>query len=266
MEANRTMTSSSPAPARMLTDVVVMTRRNLYAHLRMPALIATATALPIMWVLLFNFVFGGALQPADVEYIDFLVPGVMVLAVTFNLNNAAVGVAEDLSQGMIHRFRSLPMTRWALLAGRAVFDTVRNLLAVLVVIGVGALCGFRFHNGAGAAVASVALALAFGVAMSWLGAFIGLLARGVETASMTSLLLAIPTVFVASLFVPVASMPGWLQAVARVNPVTPAVDATRALVLGGPVARPVILTLAWTVGLLAVLIPLTVVRYRRIRA
>lgn len=262
-----TTTSLHPVstPVRILTDVAVMTRRNMYAHLRMPALIAAATALPIMWVLLFNFVFGGALRPAGIKYIDFLVPGVMVLAVTFNLNNAAVGVAEDLNRGMVHRFRSLPMTRWALLAGRAVFDTSRNLLAIFVVWVVGALAGFRFHNGFAAAIAAVALALAFGFAMSWLGAFIGLLARGVETASMASLLLAIPTVFVASLFVPVSSMPGWLQAVAKINPVTPAVDATRALILGGPVARPVLQTLAWTVGLLLVLVPLTVVRYQRIR-
>jgi ABC-2 type transport system permease protein/oleandomycin transport system permease protein len=262
------MTKRHPvaAPVRILTDVAVMTRRNVYAHLRMPALLATATALPIMWVLLFNFIFGGALRSAGVKYIDFLVPGVIVLAVTFNLNNAAVGMAEDLKRGMIHRFRSLPMTRWALLAGRAVFDIVRNLLAILVVIVVGVMCGFRFHNGATAAIAAIALALTFGFAMSWLGAFIGLMTRGVETASMASLLLAIPTVFVASLFVPISSMPGWLQAVARANPVTPAVDATRGLVLGGPVARPVVLTLVWTLVLLLVLVPLTVVRYRRIRA
>jgi ABC-2 type transport system permease protein/oleandomycin transport system permease protein len=241
-----------------------MTRRNLLAHLRVPALIATATALPIMWVLLFNYVFGGALQASGVRYIDFLVPGVVVLAVTFNLNNAAVGTAEDLNRGMVQRFRSLPMTRWALLAGRAVFDTARNTLAVLVVLGVGALAGFRFHNGFLAGIAAVGLALVFGFAMSWVGAFLGLVMRSVETASMGSLLLAIPAVFLTSLFVPVNTMPGWLQAVAKVNPVTHAVDATRGLILGGPAVRPVLWTLAWTAGLLAVLVPLTVARYQRI--
>jgi ABC-2 type transport system permease protein/oleandomycin transport system permease protein len=251
-------------PRRALTDVAVMTRRTMLAHVRVPALIATATALPVMWVLLFNYVFGGAMERSGTRYIDFLVPGVVILAVTFNMNNAAVGVAEDLNRGMIQRFRSLPTTRWALLGGRAVFDTARNLLAVLVVIGVGALAGFRFHNGAVAAVGAIALALMFGFAMSWLGAIIGLVARDVETASMGSLLAAIPALFVTSLFVPIATMPGWLQAVAKINPVTHAVDAARGLALGGPVQGPVLRTLAWTAGLLIILVPVTIARYQRI--
>jgi len=209
-------------------------------------------------------VFGGAMQQAGARYIDYLVPGVVVLAVTFNLNNAAVGAAEDTNRGMIQRFRSLPTTRWALLGGRAVFDIVRNLIAVLVVLGVGALAGFRFHNGVAGAVGMVLLALTFGFAMSWLGASIGLVARDVETASMGSLLAAIPALFVTSLFVPIDTMPGWLQAVAEVNPVTHAVDAARGLALGGPVQGPVLRTLAWTAGLLVVLVPLTIARYQRI--
>jgi len=248
-----------------LTDVGVMTRRNLYAQARVPALLATATALPVMWVLLFNYVFGGALEEGAVKYIDFLVPGVMVLAVTFNLNNSAVAVAEDVNRGMIQRFRSLPISRWSMLAGRAVFDTLRNALALGVVLGVGALAGFRYHNGWVNALAGIALLLAFGFAMSWLGALIGMVARDVETASMGSLLLAIPAVFVTSLFVPVHTMPGWLQAVAKVSPITHAVDANRALSLGGSAGKPVLYTLLWTAGLLVVLVPLTIVQYGRVR-
>jgi ABC transporter DrrB family efflux protein len=249
-----------------LTDVSVMTRRILLAHLRVPALLGTALALPVMWVLLFNYVFGGALQRPGQPYIDQLVPGVMVLAVTWNLNNAAVAVAEDLGRGMVQRFRSLPIARWAPLAGRAVFDTVRNALSVLVVIGVGALAGFRFRGGVVPALASIGLAVLFGFAMSWLGAFIGLLTRDVETATMGSLLLTIPLLFVTSLFVPMRTLPGWMQAAAKVNPVTQAVDAARGLALGGtPVAKPVLATVAWTVGLVAVLVPLTIARYQRNR-
>lgn len=251
--------------ASALTDVAVMTRRNLFAQLRVPALLATSTALPIMWVLLFNYVFGGALEGGGVRYIDYLVPGVMALAVTFNLNNSSVAVAEDVNKGMIQRFRSLPITRWSLLAGRSLFDTLRNLLALGMILAVGALAGFRYHDGAARAVGGILLLLVFGFAMSWLGALVGLVARDVETASMGSLLFAIPLTFVSSLFVPLATMPGWLQAVAAVNPVTHAVDANRALTLGGGAAEPVLYTLAWTVGLLVLLVPLTVVQYRRVR-
>jgi ABC-2 type transport system permease protein/oleandomycin transport system permease protein len=248
---------------RALADVAAMTRRNLFAQLRVPALLATATALPVMWVLLFNYVFGGALQEGDVRYIDYLVPGVMALAVTFNLNNSSVAVAEDVNRGMIQRFRSLPITRWSMLAGRALFDTLRNLLALGMILAVGSLAGFRYHDGAARAVGGIALLLAFGFAASWLGSLVGLVARNVETASMGSLLFAIPLTFVSSLFVPLSTMPGWLQAVAKVNPVTHAVDASRALSIGGPAAEAIVWTLAWTVVLLALLVPLTVRQYRK---
>ena len=247
-----------------LADVAAMTRRNVYAQLRVPALLATATALPVMWVLLFNYVFGGALQAGDVRYIDYLVPGVMALAVTFNLNNSSVAVAEDANRGMIQRFRSLPITRWSMLAGRALFDTLRNLLALGVILAVGAAAGFRYHDGVARAVGGIALLLFFGFAASWLGSLVGLVARNVETASMGSLLFAIPLTFVSSLFVPLSTMPGWLQAVAKVNPVTHAVDANRALSIGGPAAESIAWTLAWTVGLLVVLVPLTVRQYRKV--
>lgn len=251
--------------ATAVTDVAVMTRRNLFSQLRVPALLATSTALPVMWVLLFNYVFGGALQEGSVKYIDYLVPGVMVLAVTFNLNNSAVAVAEDVNKGMIQRFRSLPITRWSMLAGRALFDTMRNLLGLGVILAVGALAGFRYHDGLARALGGILLLLAFGFASSWLGSLIGLVARDVETASMGSLLFAIPLAFVSSLFVPLSTMPGWLQAAAKVNPVTQAVDANRALALGGTADKPITYTLIWTVGLLAVLVPLTILQYRRVR-
>jgi ABC-2 type transport system permease protein/oleandomycin transport system permease protein len=165
---------------------------------------------------------------------------------------------------MVQRFRSLPIARWAPLAGRAVFDTARNVVSVLVVIAVGALAGFRFHHGIAPAFAAVGVAVLFGFAMSWLGAFIGLVTRNVETATMGALLLTIPLLFITSLFVPMQTLPGWMQAAAKVNPVTQAVNAARGLSLGGTaVARPVLATAAWTVGLVVVLVPLTIARYQR---
>jgi ABC-2 type transport system permease protein/oleandomycin transport system permease protein len=164
---------------------------------------------------------------------------------------------------MVDRFRSLPMARSAVLAGRTLSDTVRNLFVVSLMLLVGALVGFRFHNGFPAALAAVGLALAFGLAFSWISALIGLSVRDVESAQAAGFVWVFPLVFASSAFVPVASMPGWLQAFVRVNPVTLTVNALRALMLGGPTLRPVLQSLAWIVGILLVFVPLAVNRYRR---
>lgn len=245
-------------------DVLVMAKRSMLAHVRTPAQLATTAALPVMWVLLFNYVLGGGFQrPGAIPYIEYLVPGVLVLAVTFNMNNVAVAVAEDLQKGMIERFRSLPMGRSSFLAGRTVFDIAKNLLAIAVVFAIGALAGFRFQTGAAAVLEAVGVTLALGFAISWLGVLIGLLAGNVEAAQAGSLLLVIPAIFITSLFVPIGTMPQGVQAVARNNPVTHAVDAARALLLGEPAATAVIQTLLWSAGIVIVVIPLAVLRYNR---
>jgi ABC-2 type transport system permease protein/oleandomycin transport system permease protein len=263
-----TVADRRPIPRRPLwwtfADAAAVTRRNLYRYVRVPTLLLFSTIQPIMFVLLFTYVFGGAIQVAGVDnYIDFLMAGILVQTVIFGSTQTGVGLAEDMSRGMVDRFRSLPMARSAVLAGRTLSDTVRNLFVVCLMLVVGTLVGFRFHAGVVPAVGAVGLALAFGLAFSWISALIGLSVRDVESAQAAGFVWVFPLVFASSAFVPVATMPGWLQAFADINPVTITVNALRALTLGGPTVRPVLEALAWIAGLLLVFVPLAVNRYRR---
>jgi ABC transporter DrrB family efflux protein len=210
-------------------------------------------------------VFSGAIQtPGGIDYVDYLMPGLFILAIAFGSANTGVGLAEDLARGLLDRFRALPMARGALLAGRTLADTLRNAFVVALMVAVGHAVGFRFHAGPAAALAAVAVPLAVGYLLSWISALIGLTVGDPETAGTASLLPVIPLAFTSSTFVPVATMPGWLQAWANSNPITHAVDATRALALGGATARPLLRAIIWFLGTLAVVIPLAIHRYRRI--
>jgi ABC-2 type transport system permease protein/oleandomycin transport system permease protein len=244
-----------------LHDTVAMTRRNLYHYLRVPALVAVAITQAVLFVVMFTYVFGGAIETPGVAYVDYLMPGILVLAVAFGSPNTGVGLAEDLTTGMLDRFRSLPMARPALLAGRTLADAIRNLFVVLIMIGVGYLIGFRFHAGPLAATAAIALPVAVGYILSWFAALIGLATGDAETAGTASLLPLIPLAFTSSAFVPIATMPRWLQTWADINPVTHIVDAIRALVLGGPTTTPLLQALAWLVAIAALVIPLALRRY-----
>jgi ABC transporter DrrB family efflux protein len=251
----------------LLANTATITGRNLYRLIRVPTLIAFATVQPVMFVLLFTYAFGGAIHPPGVErYVDYLLPGIFVLAIAFGASQTGVAIADDLASGMIDRFRALPMARAAVLAGRTAADAIRNLFVLGLMIGVGAAIGFRFHAGPAAALGAVALALAVGVAFSWSNALLGLLVRDAESAGLAGLLAVIPLIFTSSTFVPVATMPGWLQAFAKVNPITIAVDALRALSLGGPTATHLWQALAWIGGLLVVTVPAATIRYRRTSA
>jgi ABC transporter DrrB family efflux protein len=263
-----TVAERRPIPRRPLwwtfADAAAVTRRNLYRYVRVPTLLLFSTIQPVMFVLLFTYVFGGAIQVPGVDnYVDFLMAGILVQTVIFGSTQTGVGLAEDMSRGMVDRFRSLPMARSAVLAGRTTSDTVRNLFVVCLMLVVGTLVGFRFHAGVGPAVGAVGLALAFGLAFSWISALIGLSVRDVESAQAAGFVWVFPLVFASSAFVPVDTMPGWLQTFADINPVTITVNALRALTLGGPTARPVLESLAWIVGILLVFVPLAVNRYRR---
>lgn len=260
--------------AWVISDAWAITKRNLLRYVRVPTLLVFSTIQPVMFVLLFRFVFGGAIKLPipGVSYVDFLMPGIFVQTVVFGSTQTGVGLAEDLAGGMIERFRSLPMARSAVLAGRTLSDTVRNLFVILLMTGVGMLVGFRFHGGVIAAAAALAFALAFGFAFSWISALIGLTAGNVEAAQASSFVWIFPLTFASSAFVPVQSMPGWLQAWAKVNPVTVVVEALRALALGGNTATGlqggttlthVWQAVAWIVGILVVFVPLAVRRYRR---
>jgi ABC transporter DrrB family efflux protein len=257
--------SSSPASLSWaVTDAIAMTRRNLVRYVRVPNLLVFSTIQPVMFVLLFTYVFGGAVRIPSGSYKDFLLPGILVQTVIFGSTQTGVGLADDLSRGMIDRFRSLPMARSAVLAGRTLSDTVRNLFVVLLMIGVGLLIGFRFHAGFIAAVGAIVLAVLFGLAFSWISAFIGMEVRDVESAQTAGFIWIFPLVFASAVFVPVATMPGWLQSFARVNPVTNTAEAVRALCQGGPTATHVFHSMAWILGILIVFVPLSVRRYRRV--
>jgi ABC-2 type transport system ATP-binding protein len=248
-----------------LVDASVVTGRNLRHFIRQPQLLIFSTIQPIMFVLLFAYVFGGAVRGSlhGVKYIDFLLPGIFVQSVAFRATQTAVGLSEDLERGVVDRFRSMPMTRSAVLIGRTVADLVRNVLIIGLMIAVGYAIGFRFHAGLLQAVASVAIVSAFGFALSWIFAFVALTVRGAEAAQSAGFVVIFPLVFASSVFVPVASMPAWLQTFAKASPVTLTANTARSYALLPGVPSSLGGAAAWIAGLLAVFIPLCVWRYRR---
>jgi ABC-2 type transport system ATP-binding protein len=249
-----------------VTDAWIVTGRNLRHFVRQPQLLIFSTIQPVMFVLLFAYVFGGAVEgslPEGVKYIDFLLPGIFVQSVAFRATQTAVGLAEDLDRGVVDRFRSMPMARSAVLIGRTVADLVRNVVIIGLMIIVGYVIGFRFQAGIPNALASVAVVSAFGLALSWIFAFVALTVRGAEAAQSAGFVVIFPLVFASSVFVPVASMPPWLQAVAEVNPVTLTANAAREFALIGGVPNALAGAAAWILGLLLVFVPLCVWRYRR---
>jgi ABC-2 type transport system permease protein/oleandomycin transport system permease protein len=250
-------------PAGALASVAVITGRNVRRLVRVPTLLLFATVQPVLFVLLFTYAFGGAVHvPGTARYIDYLLPGIFVLAIGFGASQTGVAIADDLSTGMVDRFRSLPIPGAAVLAGRVAADALRNLFVVLLMTGVGAAVGFRFHAGPAFAVAAVGLAVATGIAFSWLNLLLGLAVRDPESAGLAGIFPVVVLFFTSSVLVPVATMPGWLQAFAKANPITVITDALRALCLGGAATRPVIEAALWLATLLAVTIPVAVASYR----
>jgi ABC transporter DrrB family efflux protein len=259
-----TLPKARPMTPRVaLGDIAAVTKRNLLHIARTPQLLFFSTIQPVMFVLLFRYVFGGAIPIRGIRYVDYLMAGIFVQTSLFGGASTSVGLAEDLRGGIIDRFRSLPMARSAVLAGRTFADLLRNVLVVLLMLIVGMLVGFRFHGGFAGGVAGLLLVLAFGYAFSWIFANIGLAVKDPETAQIAGFIPLFPLVFASSAFVPVQTMPGWLQAFAKVQPVSVTINAVRALTEGGPVYHWLWQSLAWTVGMLLVFVPLAVRRYRR---
>jgi ABC-2 type transport system permease protein/oleandomycin transport system permease protein len=263
MSATTTFPAVQRSPARTFGDIAVITRRNLLYTVRLPQVLVLSSIMPVIFILMFTYVFGGAIQVPGVDYVNFLMPGIFVQTVAFGATSTGVGLAEDLGKGLIERFRSLPMARSAVLAGRTVADLVRNVFVVALMCAVGFLVGFRPSTGVLAFLGGVVLLLLLGFALSWLFAIVGLGVRNAESAQAATFPLTVPLVFASSAFVPLESMPGWLQAWAERQPVTITVNAVRALMIGGPTSTYVMQSLAWSIGMVAVFAPIAVRRYRR---
>jgi ABC-2 type transport system permease protein len=251
-----------------VSDALAMTRRNLIRYIRIPTLLVFSTVQPIMFVLLFAYVFGGAIKglPPGVKYIDFLMSGIFVQTVVFGSTQTGVGLAEDLSKGMIERFRSLPMARSAVLAGRTTADLVRNVFTVIIISVVGFAVGFRIGTNFGLFLCGILIVLFFSYALCWSFATVGLSAPNAETAQLMVFPILFPLTFASSAFVPVQDMPGWLQAFAKHQPVTQVVDAARSLMTGGTLTDTSAIwqALAWCVGALIIVVPLAVRKYRKV--
>ena len=261
--------SAAPASRRSraywaLSDAWVVTKYNLIAVPRVPELLVFLTIQPILFVVLFRYVFGGAINTPGLPYQDFLIPGIIVQTVAFGGITTGIGLAEDLQKGVIDRLRSLPMARYALLAGRTVADIGRNLFSIVLMVVVGFIVGFSFHDtDVAKIVAGVLILLLFGFAFSWIAALIGLSAPNAEVAQSAGFIWLFPLTFASSAFVPVDSMPDWLQAFADVNPVTLTVNAVRELWLGVPAGNAILWSIVWSLGLVAIFAPLSTLRYRR---
>ena len=247
-----------------VSDTEAIVARNLLTIRRVPQLLVFATVQPLLFVLMFRYVFGGAIQVDGVDYVNYLMPGIFAQVVAFGAINTGIGLAVDRRTGLIDRLRTLPMARSAVLAGRTVADLVRNLLVVTLMVGVGFAVGFRVQTDAAHLLLGLVVLLAFGFSMSWVFALVGMSVEGPESAQAASFPIMLPLVFASSAFVSPSTMPDWLQPFAEHQPVSAAVNAVRALVLGGPWAEKVLISLAWTVGIVAVFAPLAVRRYRKV--
>jgi ABC-2 type transport system permease protein/oleandomycin transport system permease protein len=246
-----------------ILDTIDVTGRNLRTLFRTPQALIFATIQPVIFVLLFRYAFGGAIHVPGVNYVYFLMPGIFAQSVCFGAIGTAVGLSTDMRSGILVRFRTLPMARIAVLAGRTAADLARNLAVIAVMTGVGFAVGFRSPGGAGPLLAALGLVLAFSYAVSWVFVALGLSVSDPEAAQAMGVPVMFLLVFTSSAFVPVTDMPGWLQAIAAHQPVNALVSAERALILGGPAAHDVLMSLAWTGGILLAFVTLSASIYAR---
>ncbi|HEX5947076.1 MAG TPA: ABC transporter permease [Acidimicrobiales bacterium] len=259
-------TAIRPRRGYAVSDALAVTWRNLLAYVRLPELLVFSTIQPIMFVLLFRYVFGNSITLSDpsIDYVDYLMPGIIVQTAVFGAAGTGIGLAEDMAKGLIERFRSLPMARSAVLAGRTIADSVRNVFVMVLITAVGFAVGFRIHGGVPAYLGALLLVLLFAFALSWVVATIGLGAPNGEAAQAAIFPMLFPLTFASSAFVDTSFMPGWLQVFANHQPVTVTVNAARDLVLGQPVGWGVVGSVGWSLAIVAVFVPLAVRRYRSV--
>lgn len=247
-----------------LNDVMLLAQRNLRRMMRSPDILFYGLFQPVVFILLFVYVFGGAIQVPGKDYRQFLLPGIFVQTIVFgSVAATAIGVGLDMQRGIMDRFRSLPMTSSSVLLGRQLSEVVRNVITICVTVVIALLVGFRFHGSLLDTLAGFGLLLLFGFAFSWLAALIGLLAGSAEAAQGAGLVWLFPFTFVSSAFVPASSMPWWLQGYATHSPVTVMVDTLRAWFNGQPAGPSAWEALAWSIGLTAVFVPLATARFNR---
>lgn len=255
------------AALHQFTDTWAITYRNLLRYIRLPQLIFFSLIQPIIFITLFNFVFGGALSNAGAafhgKYINYLLPGIMVQVTLFGGLQTGVGLARDINSGIIDRFRSLPMSRAAVLAGRTLADLIRNAVVVVIMLALGFAYGFRFNNGFDGAIYMIITLLIFGFAFSWFAAFLGMVIKDEETAQLAGFVFVFPLVFASAAFVPVSSMASWLQHFANNQPITFAATAARSYAFGAPMSGAIWKLLIWSLGIMLIFIPLSIYAYRR---
>jgi ABC-type multidrug transport system permease subunit len=253
--------------ALSVEDTVVLAKRNLMRIPRQPDLLIAYTVQPVMFVLLFVYVFGGAIQTPGFDYVDFLMPGIIVQSIAFGGFVTALGLSEDVKKGLIDRFRSLPMSRAAVLTARTSSDILLNCLSLVVLFAVGFVAGFNFINAtAGEIALGIVLLLFMGYAFSWIFALVGLFSSSPETANSIGFTLIFPLTFASSVFVPAESMPDGLRQFAEANPFTTWADAVRSLWLDTPANTDVWMAFVWCIVLTAIFAPLAVARYRKVAA
>jgi ABC-2 type transport system permease protein len=253
--------------AASVSDTLVLARRSLMRIPRQPDLLVAYTIQPVMFVLLFVYVFGGAIDTAPYDYVDFLMPGIIVQSIAFGGFVTALGLSEDVQKGLIDRFRSLPMSRAAVLTGRTFSDIVLNCLSLVVLFSVGFIAGFSFIDAsAGEIVLGIVLVMLLGYAFSWIFALVGLFSSSPETANSIGFTVLFPLTFASSVFVPASTMPDGLRQFAEANPFTTISDAMRSLWIGTPAHSDVWMSFVWCFALIAVFAPLAVSRYRKVAA
>ena len=255
--------SASPMPGMLaLGDIALVTGRNLRRIRRTPRLVVLTTVQPVLFMLLYLYVFGGAIETPGMSYVNYLMPAVILQAILTG-GTTAVAIAVDLQDGMVDRFRSLPIARSTVLAARTVTDVARAAFVTVLLVGVGAILGLGFHGSPGWVLAAFALVLAFGFGLCWLLVLVGILVEDPETAQLAGLLL-LPLLFASSAFTPIDTMPGWLQPFADAQPINVVLCALRTMTQGGDVLHWLWPALAWIVGLTCLLVPLSVWRYARV--
>jgi ABC transporter DrrB family efflux protein len=251
-----------------VSNTIQIIKRNVKRNFRIPQLLVFSSIQPIIFLLLFNYVFGGAVSGgSDDAYINFLLPGILAQTALFGAIQTGVGLAEDLDKGVIDRLRSLPIARYAVLAGRTLADAVRNTFVIILMSVVGFVLGFRIQEGVINFILAAGLVVLFAFAFSWVSAVIGMFLKDSETVQVAGFLWVFPLVFASSVFVPVQTMPSWLQVFARNQPVSQVVDAVRHLTQGNVVegSSHIWITLVWIVGIITVFAPIAVWRYRKIQ-